>query len=133
MSAYTSGRLGSYVHVTDDNGKTHVFGPSGEVPEWAARKITNGRAWATPPTFPAETVTDPGGDGSGQDADAGTGEPTRPPTSGKGSGIDAWRDYATARGVVVDDDADRAAIIAAVDAADAEAPTTGTEGGGGEE
>lgn len=132
MSAYTSGRLGSYVHVTDDNGKTHVFGPSTEVPEWAARKITNTRAWAKPPTFPAETVTDPGGDGSGQDAGAGTGDTPRPPTSGKGSGVDAWRDYATSRGIAVDDDADRAAIIAAVDAADAEEPVTGAEGGGEE-
>jgi hypothetical protein len=39
-------KLASYVHVHDDGGKTHVFGPDDKVPDWAAAKITNTRAWA---------------------------------------------------------------------------------------
>lgn len=118
MSGYTSGRLAAYVHVADEQGRTHVFGPSTEVPEWAARKITNDRAWATPPTFPdVKAVTDP-------DV-AGTGEaPARPPTSGKGSGVEAWRAYATARGIAIPEDASRDDIVAEVDAADAKLAAT---------
>lgn len=121
MSGYASGRLGSYVHVVDDDGHRHVFGPSSEVPEWAAKKITNKRAWATAPTFPAVTGTDPDGDGSGQGGDAVTGEvPARPPTSGKGSGVDVWRAHAEARGIAILENASRDDIVAKVDKADAE-------------
>lgn len=42
-------RLASYVHVHDDEGRTHQFGPDDTVPDWAAAKITNPRAWETPP------------------------------------------------------------------------------------
>ena len=38
-----------------------------------------------------------------------------PPRSGKGSGVEAWREYATSLGVEVADDATRDDIIAAVD------------------
>lgn len=31
--------LVSHVHVFDDEGDTHVFGPEDDVPEWAARKM----------------------------------------------------------------------------------------------
>ena len=40
--------------------------------------------------------------------------PQQPPTSGKGSGLDSWRDYATSLGITVPDDATRDDIIAAV-------------------
>lgn len=39
-----------------------------------------------------------------------------PPRGGDGSGIDAWRAYATAKGLEVPDDAKREDIIALVDA-----------------
>lgn len=41
--------LATPVHVTDDEGMTHVFGPADEVPEWAQERITNPKAWAEPP------------------------------------------------------------------------------------
>lgn len=43
--------------------------------------------------------------------------PTPPPISGKGSGTQAWADYADSLGVSVADDADRDAIVQAVSAA----------------
>jgi hypothetical protein len=43
-------RLAAFVHVTDDKGMSHVFGPADEVPAWAASKITNPKAWAEPPS-----------------------------------------------------------------------------------
>jgi len=42
--------LNGYVHVTDDKGTAHVFGPADDVPAWAAELITNPKAWAVPPT-----------------------------------------------------------------------------------
>lgn len=41
-------RLATWVHVIDDGGRYHVFGPGDEVPEWAASRITNPAAWAEP-------------------------------------------------------------------------------------
>jgi hypothetical protein len=41
--------LNGYVHVTDDKGAAHVFGPADEVPEWAQALIINPKAWAVPP------------------------------------------------------------------------------------
>jgi hypothetical protein len=41
--------LNGFVHVTDDKGVTHVFGPADEVPTWAEALITNPKAWAEPP------------------------------------------------------------------------------------
>lgn len=38
-------KLASTVHVVDDNGAAHVFGPGDEVPSWAEKKITNESAW----------------------------------------------------------------------------------------
>lgn len=42
--------LYGYVHVTDDKGAAHVFGPADEVPTWARALITNPKAWAEAPT-----------------------------------------------------------------------------------
>jgi hypothetical protein len=104
------GKLNTYVHVVevDDDGmqtgKAGTFGPADELPDWAAKAITNPDVWAdddSPRTLTpveAERVV----------AD-------KPPTSGAGSGRDAWAAYATGQGVTVTDDMDRAAIIAAVD------------------
>ncbi len=39
-------RLVAYVHVRDDAGVSHVFGPDDEmIPDWARAKITNPSAW----------------------------------------------------------------------------------------
>lgn len=44
------------------------------------------------------------------------GSPVEPPRSGRGSGVDAWREFATAVGLELDGDATRDEIIAAWDA-----------------
>ena len=60
--------------------------------------------------------------GNGSDAAAtasGTVTPDqKPPTSGKGSGLEAWQKYATDNGIAYPEDANRDEIIAAVDAHD---------------
>lgn len=48
--------LATNVHVTDESGTAHVFGPADEVPEWAQALITNPKAWAEPP---AQNVSRP--------------------------------------------------------------------------
>lgn len=57
-------KLRSYVHVTDDAGYTHVFGPDSDVPVWAQAKIVNPDAWAEAPAAgpvdaPAEEPASP--------------------------------------------------------------------------
>lgn len=56
-------RLVYSVHVVDDQGETHVFGPDSDVPGWAVKAITNPSAWgedsdderlAPPPVTPAD-------------------------------------------------------------------------------
>ncbi|MFE5093213.1 hypothetical protein ACFRCI_23350 [Streptomyces sp. NPDC056638] len=42
-------KLRTYVHVKDDKGLTHVFGPDDVVPDWAEAIITNPKAWAEAP------------------------------------------------------------------------------------
>ncbi|MFD4699757.1 hypothetical protein [Streptomyces niveus] len=42
-------KLRTYVHLKDDKGLTHVFGPADDVPEWAQALITNPKAWAEAP------------------------------------------------------------------------------------
>lgn len=51
-------KLATFVHVTDDKGASHVFGPADEVPAWAASKITNPKAWAEAPPS-ANRLADP--------------------------------------------------------------------------
>lgn len=46
-------RLATHVHVADESGTVHVFGPADEVPGWAARAITNPAAWAERPVADA--------------------------------------------------------------------------------
>lgn len=45
--------LRARVHVMDAEGRSHVFGPSDDVPRWAQEQITNPKAWAEPPVAPA--------------------------------------------------------------------------------
>lgn len=42
--------LATNVHVTDESGTAHVFGPADDVPEWAQELITNPKAWSVPPS-----------------------------------------------------------------------------------
>ncbi|MBU8830835.1 hypothetical protein [Mycolicibacterium goodii] len=122
--------LATHVAVRDDEGVTHSFGPGDEVPEWAARRLTNPKVWEDGEVpFPPAPV--------GDDSDVGrlkaeverlTAENHRlteeleqvtstksddgpPPVSGRGSGEDKWRAYADRKGVDVSDLADRGDII----------------------
>lgn len=50
--------LARHVSVRDDVGGIHTFGPEDEIPDWAARKITNPSAWEDGEApFPAEPST----------------------------------------------------------------------------
>jgi hypothetical protein len=98
-------RLKAFVHVAGT-----VYGPDDDVPPEVAVRITNPNAWegGVPPSFDDEDDGSPGASGAAA---------VEPPRSGPGSGKDAWAAYAAARGLEVPADADRAAIIAAVDKA----------------
>ena len=52
-------KLKSFVHLLDETGVNHAFGPGDDVPDWAAKKIVNPDAWDSAPTFPVETVIEP--------------------------------------------------------------------------
>ena len=97
--------LRAAVYVDDPNevGKSVLFVPGDEVPDWAAALITNPNCWVDGEL--------PKGKDSGPAADG-----DAPPRAGKGSGRAEWAAYAESVGVQVDDDATRDEIIAAVDA-----------------
>lgn len=48
-------KLATTVHLTDDNGAAHVFGPESELPEWAVSKLAESwpadreDLWESPP------------------------------------------------------------------------------------
>lgn len=42
-------KLNTYVHVHDEDGVSHAFGPDDTVPGWAADLITNPDVWADAP------------------------------------------------------------------------------------
>jgi hypothetical protein len=46
------------VHVTDADGNDQIFSPGETVPGWAAKLITNPKAWSGPVT-PAEVQPEP--------------------------------------------------------------------------
>lgn len=73
--------------------------------------IVNGVAYArgsTPPKEVADQITNPA-------AWEEESQPEEPPRAGSGSGRDAWRAYAEARGIEVSPDATRDEIIAATE------------------
>ena len=45
------------VHVTDADGNDKTFSPGDTVPAWAARLITNPKAWEEVAPGPSETLT----------------------------------------------------------------------------
>lgn len=113
-------RLKSYVHV-HHNGRTTVFGPSDEVPDWAVALITNPKAWAdyeplaksipapvVAPVVPETAKVTP--DETIEDSDA-------PPRGGPGSGRSVWQEFAEAHEVEISNSASKADIIAACEAA----------------
>lgn len=51
--------LAAHVHVYDDQGVAHVFGPDAEVPAWAAAKITNPSAWDSEELVIEDETSDP--------------------------------------------------------------------------
>ncbi|MGW7248823.1 hypothetical protein [Streptomyces decoyicus] len=103
----SSKQLTATVHVRDLQGRTVAFGPGDDVPAWAAKQITNPKAWGdgADSVDVVEVPTPPG---------VGV-EP--PPRSGKGSGVEAWRAFAERKGVDVDQDATREDVVAACEAA----------------
>lgn len=105
-------RLSAYVHVRGADGGMVAFGPDDDVPGWAAEQIKNPKAWADDDDV--VVVDAPSGDGP--DVGGGEDDDERPPRSGKGSSLEAWRQYATDHGVAVPDDASRDDIIEAVEA-----------------
>jgi hypothetical protein len=56
-------KLQYHVHVEDEHGEVHVFGPEDDVPGWARKKITNRSAWADTADADAD------GDGDADDPD----------------------------------------------------------------
>jgi len=93
----------THVHVYDERGETHVFGPDDEVPEWAARKMGAHVFADDKHPFPDDA------DGDGETDRVYGSEPAR---SGKGSGRDAWAAFAAEKDHPVDADAGRDQIIA---------------------
>ena len=84
--------------------------PSADV----AALITAPNAWdddAAAPAVPTEPAPAPEPSEPIPETEA----PAEPPRSGRGSGIDAWRAYATAIGLGIDPDMTRDDIIDAVD------------------
>lgn len=105
---------GQYAVHFHKDGVLHSFLPGDEVPEWAAKLITNPLAWGEDEPEPAQTVevtVGAGGEGGSHD-----GVPSK---SGVGSSRQAWADYAESQGIEVDPDWKREDIIAAVEKAEA--------------
>lgn len=107
-------QLACDVHVHSADEGSVVF-PAGtrraDLPAWAAAAITNPDVW---------TSNESGSRGSGAEPEPGSGTPSSlgvPPRAGAGSNRDAWAAYAQAHDVDVADDANRAEIIDALDAA----------------
>lgn len=54
-------KLNTYVHVHDQDGISHAFGPDDTVPAWAEKAITNQSVWAEAPTPGEEAPANPEG------------------------------------------------------------------------
>lgn len=112
-------KLRTTVHVHDEDGAVHVYGPGQSVPPEHAERIANPKAWDDwddLSALPQRVAL-----GIGQTVDDLT-IATEPPRAGKGSGRDVWAEFAVVRGVEVDPGANRDDIIAACEAAGAAQP-----------
>lgn len=96
------------VHLRKDD-ELVTFLPGDDVPEWAAKQITNPLAWGDEPER-AEVAVGSGGAGR-QESDG------PPPQGGSGASRQNWADYAAANGVEVESDWKREDIIAACEKA----------------
>lgn len=101
-------RLATHVHVADESGTVHVFGPADEVPRWAAELITNPAAWAEH-TAPADA--DDLSDVARMDSDS--------PRWPGGTPSDEWKlpelhAYAVANAIDLGDAKKKADILAAI-------------------
>ena len=101
-------RLATTVVVRHDGSHT-VFTPDDEVPQWAAKLITNPKAWAS-----EDEVEDNSTDSS-EPAPEGDEQPTPPPKAGPGASVKAWTAYARSAGVDVPDGMARAEIVEALE------------------
>ncbi|UAJ78318.1 hypothetical protein IT072_02400 [Leifsonia sp. ZF2019] len=102
--------LTSIVHVHDEHGDVHVFGPGVTVPAWAKALITNPKAWSEgiEPVKKDHPVAEPTEAPDSDDV---------PAKSGPKATVDAWTAYAEKHKVSVGADATRKDIIAALEAA----------------
>lgn len=123
-------KIGKYaVHLADETGELHSFLPGREVPAWAEKRLgehcfkggtdlderearVNGGTPAGD-SLAGEADADDDDD-DGHDAGGNAGGP--PPKSGKGGGIDHWREYAQYHGIDTDG-LSKDAIIAELEAA----------------
>lgn len=113
-------KLTAGVLVRDSGGTLRFLKAGSELPQWAQGRVgdhvLSGTAGTAKPA-PAEVdVTVRDIDGSVRDATVEVTAAEPPPRSGRGSGRDAWSDYATAQGVEVTEDMERNEIIAACQA-----------------
>jgi hypothetical protein len=86
-----------WLQKKDDNGNvvdTQWFGPGDALPAWAEAAITHDKAYAE------ESSSD-----------------GPPPKAGRGSGLDAWKAYASVHEVEVPDGASKDDVIAALESA----------------
>lgn len=107
--------------VNPESGTFEVFVAESTPPGWAAELITNDEVWADD-----TQASEVDGGGAGDGAAPGPTLPPdlppppvvveAPPLHGRGSSRDAWAAHAAALGLELAEAADRAAIIAAVEA-----------------
>ena len=84
------------IHVRDEDGVDHVFTPGETVPSWAAKQITNPKAWG------GEPADDGDADGTAGVTDPPPPPPViPPPMGGPGSGVAEWLAYAGSLNVEV--------------------------------
>lgn len=125
-------RLTTFVHVHDDEGVSHAFGPDSTVPAWAAKKITNKAVWegsedaaatSTPASTRADPATDPdsstdGGSGDESGGTDGDGGNTPPPALPDGideeSTVKELREYAKAKEINLHGATSKEDILAAI-------------------
>lgn len=114
-------KLRACVHVRDSSGKEYMFLPENEVPDWAAKLITNPKAWADyePPTksTPAPVVAPVVSETAKVMPDDTFEASDAPPRGGPGSGRSVWQEFAEAHEVEIPNSASKADIIAACEAA----------------
>lgn len=111
------GRLRTHVHVTDEHGQSHVFTPHDQIPDWAATRITNPKAWAEGENPHQHDGAEDASEKVPQDLGDGARPSGRPAATAT---KDVWCAYAAVLGIEVPAGATKADVMAAVDQAEAE-------------